>query len=137
MRTELKFIGQYNASICGTHTTEIIDIFCNDIGNKMYLYRRYSNGRFDFEVIDRNSYNSQPNYNKFDSLLQDPTSHIGIQLFVAWRTEYVENPTLMPMEYYSNILSMHTLYERRRENMLNEILIKFKKIESYINEKKN
>ena len=137
MRTELKFIGQYNASICGTHTTEIIDIFCNDIGNKMYLYRRYSNGRFDFEVIDRNSYNSQPNYNKFDSLLQDPTSHIGIQLFVAWRTEYVENPTLMPMEYYSNILSMHTLYERRRENMLNEVLIKFKKIESYINEKKN
>lgn len=121
METQIKFIGQYNASICGTHTTEIIDVFCNESKDKIYLYRSYSNGKFDFEVISRNSYNSNPKYNKFDSLLEDPNSYIGIQLFVAWRTKYIPNPNLMPERYYYDILNLHLQKETILFNKTNQV----------------
>ena len=135
MNTKIKFIGQYSASICGTHTTETIDVFCNESKDKIYLYRSYSNGGFDFEVISRNSYNSHPNYNKFDSLLEDPNSYIGIELFVAWRTKYIPNPSLMPERYYYDILNLHLQKEAILFNKTNEVKKELSKsLDKIINE---
>jgi hypothetical protein len=118
MNTKIKFIGQYNASICGTHNTEVIDIFCNESKGEMYLYRSNTNGDFSFEVIEKNIYNSNPKYNKFDSLLKDPNSYIGIQLFVAWRVKYVQIPKLMPERYYYDILNFHIQKEKIMSNKI-------------------
>ena len=131
MKTELKFIGQYNASICGSHIKELIDVFYNN-KDEIYLYRSYSNGDFHFEVIDRNDYNSNPKYNKFDSIISDPKSYIGMSLFVAWRQQYVDNPNLMPIRYYEDILLFHKSNEIKKENIFREVKKEFKKFESQI-----
>lgn len=128
MKTELKFIGQYNASICGSNTKELIDVFYNN-KDEICLYRSYSNGDFHFEVIDRNDYNSNPKNNKFDSIISDPKSYTGMSLFVAWRQQYVDSPNLMPMRYYEDILLFYKSNEIKKENILKEVKKEFKKFE--------
>jgi len=101
---EIKFIGQYTCSICGTQSSEIRDVLLID--NKLYIYCRTSSNKFELNIVEENDYNTK----EFKNFLNNPSKiNSDCNIIGGWRTHYIKSPNYLPIVYYLNIYDLHNL----------------------------
>lgn len=121
----MKFIAQFKASIVGCHTTEIVDVFLNDLKDSLIVFKRRSNKTFELLIVDKTMYLE----NKFKYFLLNPGKmNSDCNLLFIWRASICLNPVLLPEEYYLHLIELNNIKDLRYNNKIryfNEELNKF------------
>jgi hypothetical protein len=123
----IKFIGQYTCSICGTQSNEIRDVLLID--NKLYIYCRTSSYKFELNIVEENDYNTK----EFNTFINNPSIiKSDCNIIGGWRTHYNSSPKYLSEEYYLNIYHLNNHYKQRETNKQYYLNIEFNKFKQFI-----
>ena len=114
----MEFIAQFTSSIAGTQASLITDVFLDE--GKLIVFRKSSSGAFELSIVENNSYLQHTK--EFENFLElGRLKSSECNLLNIWRASKVLHPTLMPMRYYEDILSLYKHERLVRKNNLKNI----------------